>query len=177
MNEESQGCDREDNVAKRKLSPQQRETVRKEIRQYLAEKKKPADIQRTVAKKYGITTITARWYLKSVRNPQSPSAGRAAPARSSKRASTKKTRKQRAQTNGHTPRSGAVHRLFANVQAIAHETFSRAHQLKKLVPQWRAYVSKEFSLRKLEARARRELRAISSKARALHRKIKKLTSR
>jgi hypothetical protein len=177
MAEDSRGCDREDNVAKRKLSPKQRETVRKEIRQYLAQKQKPAEIQKTVAKKYGITTITARWYLKSVRGPQSPSAGRATPATGSKRGSAGKTRKQRAQTNGHSPRNGAVHRLVADVQAIAHETFSRAQQLKKLVPQWRAYISKEFSLRKLESRARRELRRVSNKAQALHRKIRKLTSR
>jgi hypothetical protein len=173
----STGSDREDKLAKRKLSPEQRENVRKEIRQYIAHKKKPAEILKTVAKKYGITTITARWYLKSVRGPQSPSAGRATSAKSSKRASTKKNRKPRAQTNGHTPRNGAVHRLVSSVQAIAHETFSRARQAKKLVPKWRAYIGKEFSLRKLESRVRRELRVISSKAQALHRKIRELTSR
>jgi len=168
-------------MAKRKLSPQQRETIRKEIRQYLAQKKRPSEILSAVAKKYGITTVTARWYLKSVRGPQSsPAAGaRGAKAAKSpkKRITSRKSRKASAPSNGHPKAGGAVQRLVANVQAIAEETFSRAREAKKLIPQWRTYVSRELSLKKLEGKLRRELRLVSSKAQALHRKIRALTSR
>jgi hypothetical protein len=164
-------------MAKRKLSPEQRITIRNEIRKYLAEKMKPAEIQRLVAKKYGITTITARWYLKSVRPSHSSSPGRAAPARGAKPRAARKTRKTSHSPNGHAQAGGAVHRLVASIQAIADETFSRGRQAKKLIPQWRAYVSKVLSLKKLESQVRRDLRVFSSKAQALQRKIRELTSR
>jgi hypothetical protein len=167
----------EDTVAKRKLSPEQRVTIRKEIREYLTQKMKPSEIQKLVAKKYGITTITARWYLKSVRDPQSPSSARATPAKGAKRRAARKPRKASAPRNGHPQAGGAIHRLVANIEAIAEEAFSRGRQAKKLVPQWRAYVSKELTLKKLESRVRRELRVISSRAKALHAKIRALTSR
>jgi len=162
-------------MAKRKLSPEQRITIRKEIRQYLAQKNTPAEVQRLVAKKYGITTITARWYLKSVRGPQSSS--RVTPPKGAKTRVTRKTRKASHSPNGHAPAGGAVHRLVASIQAIAEETFSRGRQAKKLIPQWRAYVSKVLSLQKLESQVRRDLRVFSSKAQALQRKIRELTSR
>jgi len=152
-------------MAKRKLSPQQRETIRKEIRQYLAQKKRPSEILSAVAKKYGITTVTARWYLKSVRGPQSSPAAGARGAKAAKSPKKRITSRKR------------VQRLVANVQAIAEETFSRAREAKKLIPQWRTYVSRELSLKKLEGKLRRELRLVSSKAQALHRKIRALTSR
>jgi hypothetical protein len=164
-------------MAKRKLSPEQRITIRKEIRKYLSQKKKPADIQRVVAKKYGITTITARWYLKSVRSPQVSSSGRASSANGTGQSAVKKTRKETAARNGHPQHTSGVHRLIANIQAIADEAFSRGRQAKKLIPLWRGYVSKQLSLKKLESRVRRELHIVSSKAKALQRKIRKLTSR
>jgi hypothetical protein len=164
-------------MAKRKLSPEQRITIRKEIRQYLVQKKKPSEIQKLVAKKYGITTITVRWYLKSVRDPQSGASGRATPQRGAKRNVARKAPKAPAARNGHASAGGAIHRLVASIQAIAEETFSRGRQAKKLIPQWRAYVSKELTLTKLESRVRHELRVVSSRAKALHRKIRALTSR
>ena len=164
-------------MAKRKLSPEQRVNVRKEIRQYLAQKKKPSEIQKLVAKKYGITTITARWYLNSVRSPQSSSAARATAVKGAKYTTSKKSRKESAPTNGHPHASGAAHRLIANIQAIAEEAFARGRQAKKLIPQWRVYVTKAISLKKLESQVRRELRIVSSKAEALQRKIRALTSR
>ena len=163
-------------MAKRKLSPEQRVTVRKEIRQYLGQKKKPSEIQKLVAKKYGITTITARWYLKSVKGPQVSAAGRSTAPKVSKQTAATKIRKQHVPQNGHPQAGGTVHRLIANIQAIAEKTYSRSRRAKKLIPQWRVYLSKELTLKKLESRVRRQLRVVSSKAQALHRKIRELTS-
>jgi hypothetical protein len=163
-------------MAKRKLSTAQRVAIRKELSRGIRRNTSHAELLKIVANKYRISTMTARWYLKSVGESHSPIAGRATPDRSSRRTSTKKTRKGPARKNAHPQRNGAVHRLFASVHAIAEKTFSRARQVKKLVPQWRAYISKEFSLKKLESRVRQELRLVSSKAQALHRKIRELTS-
>ncbi|SRR5258708_2271645 len=164
-------------MAKRKLSPEQRVTIRKEIRQFLTQKMKPADLQRLIAKKYGISTITARWYLKSVRSPQSPSPRQVTRAVGARGRDARKNRKESAKRIGHAPANGAIHRLVASIQAIAEETFARGREAKKLIPQWRVYVRKELSLKKLESRVRRELRVVSKKAKALHRTIRKLTSR
>jgi len=164
-------------MAKRKLTPEQRVTIRKEIRQYLAEKKKTSELQRLIAKKYGISTITARWYLKSVRDPQPPTGRQVAPLKGSGSRGSKKNRKAAAKRNGHAQGNGAFHRLVAGIQAIAEETFSRGREAKKLIPQWQAYVRKELTLKKLESRVRRELSVVSKKAQALHRTIRKLTSR
>lgn len=53
-------------MAKRKLSPEQRTEIRSDIKTALESGQKQADILRDVAKKYGITTITAGWYRRTL---------------------------------------------------------------------------------------------------------------
>jgi hypothetical protein len=152
-------------MAKRKLSPQQRETIRKEIRLSLNQKKKQADILRAVAKKYGITTITARWYYKSIVRPV-------------KAPTPKKAKASRAIS--YTPRvqatNGASLRIVQQVVSLADRSFKRVLEAKKLIPKWQSYVKKEAALKKLESKVKSDLRAISTKASALHRRIQALTS-
>jgi len=155
-------------LAKRKLSLQQRNSVRKQIRKGLAQKKKPADILRGVAEKFGIATITARWYLKKVVDPG--------------KASTRKRKVVRLAARRHARRSsrvqptnGASMRFVHQVQAIAAKSFKRVLEVKKLLPKWQVYVKKEASLRQLEDKVRTQLRTISTKAAALHRRIQSLT--
>jgi hypothetical protein len=152
-------------MAKRKLSLEQRQTIRKEIRLFLTQKKRQADILRAVAKKYGITTITARWYYKSLVSPR-------------KASTPKKAKGSRAIS--YTPRAqaenGASLRLVHQVQSLANRNFKRVLEAKKLIPKWQIYVKKEAALKKLESKVKSDLRAISTKASALHRKIRALTS-
>lgn len=157
-------------MAKRKLSPQQRFTIRKDIRQFIAQKRIQADILRAIAAKYGITTITARWYFKSVVRPSKFSTR--TPKSTRKYGARKSHRGTRIQ-----PTNGVSLRLVHKLQSVAEKSLKRALEVKKLIPRWQVYVKKEASLRQIESRLRQELRAISSKASALHRRIQSLTPR
>jgi len=163
-------------MAKRKLSESQRASISKELGALLRTSKTKAEALRAVAKKYGITTITARWYAKSLKGPAAPA------TKPAKAAATKPQAKQApkapAARNGTAaPAFSVAGRLVAGVKAIAERTFARARQAKALIPQWQAYVTKEFSLRKAEKRVREELREVAGKAQALDRRIKELAKR
>ena len=54
-------------MAKRKLSPEQRTEIRSDIKTAIESGQKQADVLRDVAKKYGISTVTAGWYLRAIR--------------------------------------------------------------------------------------------------------------
>jgi hypothetical protein len=155
-------------MAKRKLSPQQRETVRKDIRQLVAQKKMQADVLRAIAGKYHITPITARWYYKSV-------------VKTGKQVSqSKQNVSQVTEKTARRPRihvaNGAALRIVHQVQSLADKSFRRVVEARKLIPKWQVYVKKEATLRKLEDKVRSELRMVSQKATALHRRIRSLTS-
>jgi hypothetical protein len=153
-------------MAKRKLSLKQRLYLRKDLRQLLAQKKKQADILRAIAKKYGITTISARWYYHSIVRPARPSPVQEA-------AVSGRTIEYRSQA--HADNATSL-RIVHEVQSIAEKNFKRFLEAKKLIPKWQIYVKKEAALRKLESKVRSDLRAVSNKASALHRKIRALTS-
>ena len=153
-------------MAKRKLSLQERNSIRKEIQQLISQKKKQADILRAMAKKYGIKPITARWYYQSV-------VGTAKGAFSRKSRVLRRAVGHRASNQ---PANGTSLRLINQVQSIADRNFKRVLEVKRLIPKWQVYVKKEAALRKLENRVKTNLRAISTKASELHRKIRALTS-
>jgi hypothetical protein len=155
-------------MAKRKLSLQQRQSVRKDLRQLLARKLRQVDILRAIAKKYGITPITARWYYHSIVRPKRPaSAGKAKSPRDM----------------AHRPPQPAPEtslRVVYRVQSItehAEKDLKRVLEAKKLIPQWRVYVEKEAALKKLESKVKTDLREVSIKASRLQRRIRALTSR
>ena len=154
-------------MAKRKLSPQQRITIRKDIRQLVGQKKKQADILRAIAEKYGITTITARWNYKGIAQPAKGS--RRKPKATRKYATRRARRKTRISANG------ASLKLVQQVQSVADKSLKRALEVKKLIPKWQVYVKKEASLRQIASKVYRQLRSISSKAGALRRRIQALT--
>jgi len=168
-------------MAKRKLSESQRATIRKELTHLLRTAKTKAEALRVVAKKYGITTITARWYSKTLKGaPTSaakPGAPKAAPAQpKASRLKAAPARGQAAARNGHGGVVGTVGKIVAGALVTAGIAFARARQAKGLIPQWQMYVKKELSLRKMERQVRRELQAVAKKARAIHQRIKSLTS-
>src|SRR5436190_11874597 len=118
-------------MAKRKLSESQRASIRKELAVLLRTSKTKAEALRAVAKKYGITTITARWYATSLK-------GQPAPAAKPAKAAAPKAPAARNGTAA--PALSTAGRLVATVKAIAERTFSRARQAKALIPQWQACV-------------------------------------
>ena len=135
-------------MAKRKLSSEQRVALRLELKAGLAGKKKQADILRAIAEKYGITTITARWYLKSLDGH-------------------KKGRKPGRRGPGRPPGSGNVDGLVKLVE----EQSRNAKAARRLVPRWQTLMSREASLKRLAAKVDRQLAATSRKATTLRKRL------
>lgn len=165
-------------MAKRKLSDSQRASIRKELVTLLRTAETKAEAFRAVAKKYGITTITARWYAKTLKGAPAPLARPAAEKSSGKKAprAGSAPARVRAPRNGHGAAAGAVEKVVAAVQSAADKAFHRARLARQLIPRWQLFVRKEFSLRKAERKMRREIEAVSRMARTLGEKIKALTS-
>ena len=134
-------------MAKRKLSSEQRAELRAELKKAIGSGQKTADVLRDVAKKYGITTITARWYLKSIGG--APRKGRR-PGRKPGR-----------------PAGGGD----AGLLKLVEERDRSAKEARKLVPRWQRLVVREASLRQLAGRLQRKLDAISRRAVALRKRI------
>lgn len=143
-------------MAKRKLSLKQRIAVRSEISVGLARQRKPADILREVAAKYGITTITGRWYLKQVRDASQQS--------HASKDHRLPDRRGRSSTGSIAKRSPT------------HPSLRDVLEAKKLIPQWQMFVKKEESLRKLEGKIWHELQEVTTKASKLQQRIRALTA-
>jgi hypothetical protein len=135
-------------MAKRKLSSEQRAELRSDLKKAIGGERKTADVLRDVAKKYGITTITARWYLKSID-------GRPRKARGAKRG-----RKPGRPVGGD-----------AGLLRLVEEQARNAKEARKLVPKWQRLVTREASLRQLASRVQRKLSATSQRAVALRKRI------
>jgi hypothetical protein len=136
-------------MAKRKLSSDQRAELRSDLKKGAASGQKTADLLREVAKKYGITTITARWYLKSL---DGRAKGRGA---------------RRGRRPGRPPGSGSATTLVKLVEAQSRN----AQEARRLVPRWQKLVSREAELRRQASRVERKLAATSKRAGALRRRI------
>lgn len=126
-------------MAKRKLSSEQRTKLRAELAAGVKAGTRTPELLETIAKKYGITTITARWYLKSL--GVKPKSRRGRPAGSK---------------NG-----------LANVDAIqtkAMESMQRAKKAKKLLPRWKKLVARKQELERESKRVEKLLQQVTKKA-------------
>ena len=133
-------------MAKRKLSSEQRVALRAELKKGVAGDQKTADLLRDVAKKYGITTITARWYLKSIDGRPRKSGARRGPGR---------------------PPGGSD----AGLVKLVEEQARNAKEARRLVPRWQKLVSREAALRLLASKIQRKLGTTSKRAGALRKRI------
>ncbi len=144
-------------MAKRKLSAEQRAELRAELKKSIGGKEKTADVLRRVAKKYGITTITARWYLKSVDG--SKKTGRRGPGRPP-------GRRPGRPTLGNGSDAGLV--------KLVDDRAAKAKEASKIVPRWQKLVDRESELRRQASKIARLLDATSSKASRLRSRINEL---
>ena len=135
-------------MAKRKLSSEQRAELRAELKKGVDAGEKTPDLLRAVSKKYGITTITARWYLKSIDG--APRAGR------------------RGRKPGRPAGSGPVP---GNLARIVEEQHRNAREARRLVPRWQKLVAKQGLLRRQVGRLQRRLDATERRADLLRRRI------
>ena len=70
-------------MAKKKLSDAQRAAIKKEITRKLAAGESRTSVGRQLSKKYGVSTVTIRWYVKTLKG--GPSTAPVARSRSSMR--------------------------------------------------------------------------------------------
>lgn len=142
-------------MAKRKLSESQRGTLRTALAKGLKAGRKVAELVKEAAEKYGITTITARYYLASI-------------GRSKKTSKRSRRRKAPELTNGALPR------FVKMVESKAASAAKKLREAQRLVPKWRDLVKKEHSLKSLESKVRRELTSVARKAKSLGARIRGL---
>lgn len=138
-------------MAKRKLSPEKRAALREDLKKMMGGDKKTADVLREVSAKYGITTITARWYLKSI--------GVAPKARGGKRGP------------GRPAGSSSSGRLPKNLGQIVEVQSAKANEAKRLAPKWQRLIDRESDLRRQALKIERRLELVSRRAVKLERRI------
>lgn len=153
-------------MPKHKLSPVQRTAIRKIIQRQVSRKTPQAEILRSVAKTYSISTEAARWYLKSLGKPNGRSK-KARATRQTKRPGRKRVRSRAASGNGL--------RLLDAVKGFSRDQLRRALVAKELVPKLEASRRRQKDLKEVQQRVSKELRSVERQARQLERRIGTLT--
>ncbi len=140
-------------MAKKKLSAAQRTSIRKEILKRLAAGESRSSVGRQLARKYGVSTVTIRWYIKSLKG----SAPAPAPA-------------------GAGSSSRSI-RLLDIVKNVSEEGLARAIQARKLFVQLQETLAEGERLRRAEQKVRQSLQVIMANAKRLEDKLHRLTAR
>lgn len=150
-------------MAKRKLSEKDRAAVRRMLKRGLAKRKPQSELLKAAAKKYGISTETARWYLKSLKIGK---ASRRKPAKTTRRRRRKAARKGQA--------SASAPALVRKAQATARERAREAAALKRLLPEYTQVRRSQEKLRDRLQEVRQLERAVSGSLRQADKRAKKL---
>jgi hypothetical protein len=173
----------EKSMAKQKLTPEKRVALRTELKSQLSAGVKRSEILNSLSKKYGITPEGLRWYLNaespngSARKAKAAKKTKAAKGKSRKPRAAKKgpkrawarnARAAKASSNGH-----ALH-LPKVLGSLTEKALKGLLAAKRLVPHLVASRRREQELRSSVRDLSQELRAETSKARRLERRIKKL---
>lgn len=133
-------------MARKKLSDAQRIAIRKEIAKRLGAGESRSSVGRLLARKYGVSTVTIRWYIKSLR-------GAAAPRKS----------------------SGSI-RLLDLVKHVSEDGLNRALAAKKLFLELQAKLRESERLRRAEDELRKSRESLLASARRLEAKLQRLTA-
>jgi hypothetical protein len=145
-------------MAKKKLSGPQRAAIRKEILKRLAAGQSRSSIGRQLSRKYGVSTVTIRWYIKSMKgNAPAPKAAPLPVVAIS--------------------RSRRSMKLLDIVKNVSEEGLARALEAKKLFVQLQAKLAESEKLRQAERDVRHSLEILMASAKRLEKKLHKLTLR
>ena len=167
-------------MAKQKLTPEKRLSLRKELAAKIKAGLPRVQILKALSDKFGISTEGMRWYWNAASasgTPKKaakskPAAGPRpapkAPKKAAHRSPAAKVRAPRPSQNG-----SSLH--LPDILKHSEGEFKRFLAAKKLVPHLEAATRREQELRKTVKSLSRELRAESSKARQLQRQINTLT--
>jgi len=143
-------------MARKKLSESQRKAIRKEILKRLAAGQSRSSIGRLLSRKYGVSTVTIRWYVKSLKGN--------APASASLPSVSVRGSRRPVQ-------------LLDLVKNVSQEGLTRALAAKKLFLQLQAKLAESEKLRRAEKDVRKSLQIILASARQLEKRLHKLTIR
>lgn len=136
-------------MARKKLSEAQRAAIRKEILKKLAAGASRSSTSRLLARKYGVSTVTIRWYIKSLKGPTPSSAVGSKPGRSIK--------------------------LLDIVKQVSEDGLERALAAKKLFQQLQAKLAESERLRRTEEEIRKSRETLEASARKLEARLHRLT--
>ncbi len=142
-------------MARKKLSASQRTEIRKEILKKLGAGASRTAVSRDLSKKYGVSTVTIRWYIKSLK-------GTSAAPRTPSVSITGSTRAMK---------------LLDIVKNVSEEGLARALAAKKLFVQLQRKLEETERLRRAEREVQRSLQLLTASARQLEKKLYKLTVR
>ena len=156
-------------MAKRKLSDKQRANLKRSISQQIGYKVDQSEILKRVSTKYSISTGTARWYLKSLKNGQATRNGK--PKRKVKSSSRKRRSPARAHRNGNGLR------LVDAVQKFSREELRRALAAKEVAPQLEASRRRQAVLKDQTKRIQKAMRVVERQTQRLERRFRALTRR
>ena len=139
-------------MARKKLSDAQRVAIRKDILKRLGAGASRTATGRELARKYGVTTVTIRWYIKSLKGP---AGGRSLslPHRGSR----------------------SPLRLLDIVKNVSADGLERALAAKKLFLELQAKLEESERLRKTEQEIRKSRETLLASARKLEEKLHRLT--
>ena len=141
-------------MARKKLSQSQRAAIRKEILTRLAAGASRTAVSRDLSKKYGVSTVTIRWYIKSLKGTSGPQ-----------------------NVSLPVPGSRRAMKLLDIVKNVSEEGLTRALAAKKLFVQLQQKLAETERLRRAEKEVQRSLQLITASARLLEKKLHKLTVR
>ena len=141
----------------------QHESVRRGLKRGLAKGTPPSELLKRAAKRYGISTETARWYLKSMANGK---AGKRKPAKATRR------RRRRTTRNG----QASAPALVRKARAAARDRAREVAVLKRLLPEYNRVRRSQEKLRDRLQEVRQLERAVSGSLRQAAKRAKKLES-
>ncbi|HLY10787.1 MAG TPA: hypothetical protein VKW04_15900 [Planctomycetota bacterium] len=142
-------------MARKKLSLAQRAAIRKEILKKLGAGASRSSIARQLGGKYGVSTVTIRWYLKTLKRSGLDGRGRLPSLRF------------------HGP--GGSLRLLDIVKHVSEDGLARALAAKKLFLELQAKLEESERLRRTEVEIRKSRETLLASARKLEEKLHRLT--
>ena len=172
-------------MAKRKLSPEDREALRREMSEQIKSGAEQSDVLKAVSAKYSISVESARWYLKSMKGvpkrkkksrKKATSKRKAKPVRRPKtRAKVRRKRKRRIMKGRKAP--GAAIQMKRLVEELSEAALRRALSAKALFPKLEKQRRRETSLKEAHRKSGLALREAARGVEKLKRKIQGLLRR
>lgn len=140
-------------MARKKLSDAQRVAIRKEILRRLGAGASRTSVARELGRKYRVSTVTIRWYIKALKGPRLGSRALAVPG-----------------SNGKV-------KLLDIVKNVSEDGLSRALAAKKLFLELQAKLEESERLRRAEEEIRKSRETLLKSARKIEERLHRLTVR